>query len=335
MLLYIIIFFLAFSLVFYVLFGGADFGAGVLQMITRKENREEITHAIGPVWEANHVWLILVVVILFMGFPKIYSVLSTYLHIPVLLMLIGIILRGTAFAFMHYDAIRDRSVLLYEGTFRLSSLITPIFLGTIAGAIMLGRIDPEARGFYERFMAPWFNGFSFSVGIFTLCLFTFLAAVFMIAETKNSEKRAEFIRNAKWLQSASVLSGLFVFLLSYMYDLPLGHIFWNSPIALSCMILATVSLPVLWFFLNRASALGSRFVAGFQILLVLLGWFGVQYPEVIRMKDASLTFYNTAAPESTQLQLVLALVIGSVIILPSLFYLMKTFKGEQFRREDV
>ena len=143
MLMEAIIFFLGFSIVFYVLFGGADFGAGVLEMISGNMNRKTIAHAIGPVWEANHVWLILVVVILFMGFPKIYSTLSLYLHIPLLIMLIGIVFRGTAFAFMHYDAIQGRSNRVYNWAFKISSIITPLFLGIVVGAVVLGRINPD------------------------------------------------------------------------------------------------------------------------------------------------------------------------------------------------
>src|ERR671918_2405613 len=108
-----IAFFLAVSILLYCLLAGADFGAGILEAFLgdrqREEQRQVITHAIGPVWEANHVWLILAVVILFTGFPKAYSALSITFHIPLTLMLVGIILRGCAFTFRHYDAVRDRS----------------------------------------------------------------------------------------------------------------------------------------------------------------------------------------------------------------------------------
>lgn len=335
MLLTITTFFLALSIVFYVIFGGADFGAGVLQMITKKENREEITHAIGPVWEANHVWLILLIVILFMGFPAIYTVLSTYLHIPIVFLLIGIILRGTAFAFMHYDAIRDQSIALYEGIFKISSIIAPFFLGVITGAIMLGRINTNADLFYEAFMEPWLNGFSFTVGIFTLCIFTYLAAVFMIAESRDQNMRREFTDFAKKLQLATVLCGLLVFVVASMSAFPLPSMFLDSPVAIICIVLATLSLPVLWLFLNRSSAIYSRLVAGFQVLMILIGWFSIQYPVIINMQGGHLSLFNAAAPDTTLLQLVVALVIGALIILPALYYLMKVFKGEQFRRRDL
>src|SRR5699024_2980590 len=140
------------------------------------------------------VWLVLVVVILFMGFPSIYSAMSLYLHIPLLLMLVGIIFRGTAFTFMHYDAIKDQSSRVYDAVFKISSIITPLFLGMIVGAAMLGRINPEAESFSEAFISPWLNLFSLSVGLFCLVLFTFLAAVYMIGETDEEPERKAFIR---------------------------------------------------------------------------------------------------------------------------------------------
>lgn len=332
-----VILFLTLSLVFYVLFGGADFGAGILGIMTGKRYRSEIAQAIGPVWEANHVWLILVLVILFMGFPRIYSQLSLNLHIPILLLLMGIIFRGTAFTFMHYDAIKDKSVTLYDWAFRISSVISPLFIGVIVGASMMGRINPEATTFHEAFIYPWFNGFSFSVGIFTICLFTFLAAVFMVGEATGSDARRSFTKIARRMQTGLILSGLMVFLIAYLYGFPLLVMFLESVAALICITLATLSLPILWYFLNRGLSLGARVVAGAQVLFILIGWFSVQYPVVVRMQGDSgnLSLINTAAPDATLLQLLIALIAGSVVILPSLFYLMKTFKGDQFRRNGT
>lgn len=331
MLVDITIFFLALSIVFYVLFGGADFGAGVLELISGQQDRETIAHAIGPVWEANHVWLILVVVILFMGFPEIYSTMSLYLHIPLLLMLVGIVLRGTAFAYMHYDAIKDRSNNYYNLVFKISSVLTPMFLGITVGAMMLGRIDLNAESFYAGFIAPWFNLFSFSVGLFCLVLFTFLAAVYLIGETQNREHRNTFIRSAKLVNALAVIIGALVFASAHWSGLPLLSLFYDSWVAIITVVLATAILPPLWISLQQSKVVLSRFLAGAQVLLILFAWFWVQYPVVVQINGAlPLTFYNSAAPESTLLQLVIALVIGSLIILPFLYYLMKTFKGSQF-----
>lgn len=327
-----IIFFLGLAIVFYVLFGGADFGAGVLEIISGKSDRETIAHAIGPVWEANHVWLILVVVILFMGFPRIYSTMSLYLHIPLLIMLVGIVFRGTAFAFMHYDAIKGKSNKVYNWIFKISSMLTPLFLGIVVGAVVLGRITPTPDTFFDGFMRPWLNLFSFSVGLFTLILFTFLAAVYLIGETTDDKKISSFTTIAKTLNAGAVATGVLIFSLAEINGLPLFSMYINSWFALAMVAFATFSLPLFWWALQTEKKVLSRIVAAAQVVSILLAWFWVQLPVVIRMAgDAEdLTFYNSVAPDSTLWQLLLALVVGSCIILPSLYYLMKVFKGEQF-----
>lgn len=334
MLIEITIFFLGLSLVFYVLFGGADFGAGVLEIISGEGDRATVAHAIGPVWEANHVWLILVVVILFMGFPKIYAAMSTYLHIPLLLMLLGIVLRGTAFAFMHYDAIKDQSIEVYDWVFKISSFLTPLFLGIIVGAAFLGRINPDASTFVASFIFPWFNLFSLTVGLFTLTLFTFLAAVYLIGETEVEQKRNAFTKSARELNAAAVVIGILVFASAEWEGLPLVSMFAGSWFALTMLIAATLLLPALWWSLIQTKIILSRFLAAAQVTCILLAWFQVQYPVVINQTEGfpDLTFYNSAAPEATLMQLIIALLIGSLLIFPFLFYLMKTFKAQQFQR---
>src|SRR3954465_6350621 len=135
MMAYVIIAFLFLSILLYVLLGGADFGAGIIELFTSPKNknrtRKTLYHAIGPIWEANHMWLIIAIVILFVGFPVIYSTMSVHLHIPLTVMLLGIIARGTAFTFRHYDAVVDDMQHVYNIIFAISSFITPLFLGII------------------------------------------------------------------------------------------------------------------------------------------------------------------------------------------------------------
>src|SRR3990167_4182924 len=115
---WIVLGYLGLSLFLYSLLGGADFGAGVLELFLPKDNREKyrnlISKAMGPVWEANHIWLIILIVILFNGFPKAYAEISIYFHIPLTLMLVGIIFRGCAFTFRTYDAVKDNSREIYS-----------------------------------------------------------------------------------------------------------------------------------------------------------------------------------------------------------------------------
>src|SRR5436190_19435541 len=129
MMLYVIIIFLWTAILLYLLMGGADFGAGIIELFTSKRNerltRRTMYSAIGPIWEANHMWLIIAIVILFVGFPMIYTTMSVNLHIPLTIMLLGIIARGTAFTFRHYDAVKDDMQNLYNPIFEYSSFITP------------------------------------------------------------------------------------------------------------------------------------------------------------------------------------------------------------------
>ena len=144
----IILIILGISLLLYVLLGGADFGGGILELISRGKASGIVSRAIAPVWEANHMWLILVVVILFVGFPSVYSTVLTALHIPVLLVLIGIILRGSAFTFRHYDIEEETPKAIYSSIFRYSSLFTTFFLGVTTGGIILGDITMDyTQGF--------------------------------------------------------------------------------------------------------------------------------------------------------------------------------------------
>ncbi len=188
------------SLVFYALLGGADYGGGVWDLFAfgkrAKQQRELISDAIGPVWEANHVWLILVIVILFTAFPLAFSVISTALHVPLTLLLIGIVLRGTAFTFRTYDVQRDDVQRRWSLVFSIASIFTPVLLGVTLGAIASGTIRVEngvvTTGFFNSWLAP----FPFAVGFFALALFAFLAAVYLTSETNDKNLQVDFRRRA-------------------------------------------------------------------------------------------------------------------------------------------
>jgi cytochrome d ubiquinol oxidase subunit II len=140
--LWIVIGFLLVSLLFYCLLGGADFGAGAFEFFVPKKDHHRheqlVNKAMGPVWEANHIWLIILIVILFNAFPKVYTEYSIYFHVPLILMLIGIVFRGCAFSFRHYDAVNDNTHSYYTLVFGLSSLLTPIMFGMIMGGMFFG-----------------------------------------------------------------------------------------------------------------------------------------------------------------------------------------------------
>ena len=329
---YVVLLFLGLSLLMYLLFGGADFGAGILEAFSKKAYRrkgEKITyHAIGPVWEANHIWLILVVVILFMGFPKIYSTVSIALHIPITIMLVGIILRGCSFTFRHYDAIKDDSHKYYSGIFILSSIFTSVFMGIIAGSLILGEIDIDIsnKNFYNVYVAPWLNFFCISVGIFTSCIFSFLAAVYLIGETKEDGVKKHLIIQARNVNIATVIAGALVFISGHTHDFDLLKLIVNNPLSAASLILATLSVPALWYTLKKSVFL-PRVLAGLQVFLILFAWTYIQYPVIINLKSGKdLDLYNSVAPAATINSLGWALIIGSLLILPALFYLLRSFK---------
>ena len=149
----------------------------------------------GPVWEANHVWLVLAVVILFMGFPRAYGALSIRFHIPITLVLIGIILRGCAFSFRSYDTVTDRFHHYYSGIFRLSSVLTPMMLGVVAGAAFFGK--DGGTSFVDIYVLPWLGFFPFSVGLFTCALLAFLASVYLVGEGSDPDVQMVFVKRRK------------------------------------------------------------------------------------------------------------------------------------------
>lgn len=333
LMLYVVIAFLGVSLFLYCLLGGADFGAGVLEMFLGKKRRDAqrkiIDRAMGPVWEANHMWLILMVVILFVGFPAVYARVSVNLHIPLTAMLLGVIARGTSFTFRHYDAVKDASQGAYTGFFIFSSVWTPFFLGVTLGALVPGRLATAPASYAEGYLWPWLSPFPLALGVFTVCLFTFLAAVYLIGESPAGALRASFLKMSGWSGAATVLAGAVVFVAAEFDGVHLLGQFLESRIAISVMLLATVLLPWLWIAARQGWIWTARALAGAQVALVLAGWLRVQFPVMVKLDAGELTFFNAHAPTATLNQLGGALLIGSVLILPALAWLFQVFKTRQ------
>ncbi|MBD3749695.1 MAG: cytochrome d ubiquinol oxidase subunit II [Sphingobacteriales bacterium] len=329
--LYIIIAFLWLSVLFYLLLGGADFGAGILELFTSKvhknETRKIMYRAIGPIWEANHMWLVITVVILFTGFPKVFTTMSIYMHIPLLLMLMGIIARGTAFSFRHYDAVRDEMQGVYNKIFRFSSFITPFFLGVIAGSTVSRRIDPNAVNFLDAYVYSWLNPFSFSVGLFTVAVCGFLAAVFIIGQTSDENERKRFIRKAKIFNIASFAVGGLVFITALLEKIPLVDWVFGNPVGITAFVLATISVFILWGIWNTNKTNLMRILAGFQITMILLIITWKHYPNIVLLKGGGyISLIENQVSDKTLNALGLALIIASIFVLPALFYLIYSFQ---------
>jgi len=313
----------------YVLLGGADFGGGVWDLLARgprkAAQRALVAHAIGPVWEANHVWLILAIVLLFTCFPPAFQRLSIAMNLPLTGVLIGIVLRGSAFAFRGYGGDRDAVQRRWGRVFAIASLVTPILLGVVVGTVASGatRLEPLGLGFTAVYVTPWLTPFALAVGLFTLACFAFLAAVYLTLEAQDTELREDF-------RASALAAGLAVFVtaaLALLLARPAAPLMrrgllasaWAIPFQLATGAFAVTALVALW----RRSYLVARFAAAAQVSLILWGWAWSQFPYIL---PPDLTIADAAAPAAT-LHLVLGtLAVGAVVLLPSLAYLFRVFK---------
>ena len=318
----------------YAVLAGADFGAGVWGLLAsgprKRRQRELIAEAIGPVWEANHVWLILAVVLLFTCFPPAFARLGTLLHIPLSLVLIGIVLRGSAFTFWRYGGAEDEELRHWGVTFAIASLVTPLLLGTTVGAIASGAVGDAGRGtgdgFVGTYVRPWLNPFTLSVGLFALVAFAFLAAVYLTLEAQERELRVDFRARALGTGVALFGAAALALVLSARYA-PLvrnGLIFarWAIPLHGLTAAAAITALAAL----ARGAWRVARIVAAIQVSLILWGWGLSQYPYLL---PPDLTIADAAAPAVTLRLALGAVILGALVLLPSLFYLFRVFKGSR------
>lgn len=309
------------GLIAYGVFGGADFGGGVLDLLAsgprKAEQRAAISGAMAPVWEANHVWLIFVIVVLFAGFPASYSGLSTALFVPLHLMLVGITLRGAAFVFRTYGP--RELVRPWGAMFGGASVITPVLLGISVGAVSQGGIRVEDGIAVETmWLSPW----TVALGGLTLALSAYLAAVFLTNETEG-DLREDFRERALLIGGAVVaLSALLVPLSASEAPHLFGALLSPRafPIVAAGATAALASGYALlrgWWRMARASAI-------LQIGLLLSGWGVAQYPYLIY---PDVTIRGASAITTTQAFMLSVLPIGSIFLGPSLWLLFRVFKS--------
>lgn len=324
------------SLVLYALLGGADYGGGVWDLFAfgprARAQRSLIADAISPVWEANHVWLILVVVVLFTAFPPAFAAIATALNIPITLLLIGIVLRGTAFTFRTYDVQRDDVQRRWSLVFSIASIITPILLGTILGATASGTIRVENGAVTSGFVKPWLAPFPFAVGFFALALFAFLAAVYLTVEAEHRESQTQPQSLTEDFRLRALIAGVAVGLLALTVFILAGtgaptvragisRTWWALGLHLFTAIFAIGAF--LTLLTRRYKA--ARICAAAQVTLILLGWAFAQYPHLV---EPDLTIANAAAPSMTLEFLLAALAAGALLLFPSYYYLIRVFKAE-------
>ena len=331
--LYVVLFFVVFSFFLYVLLGGADFGAGILELFSSADHKKSIkktTYSVlGPVWEANHIWIIILIVILWIAFPIFYNVIIVYLHIPLTLVLLGITLRGVAFVFRHYDAVKDKSQLLYDRMFEFSCLVTPIFLGMTFGGLISGNIimleDNPTAGFADVYIYPWLQWFPILTGFFFSALCTFLSATFLIGEAKDYEKRM-YMRKAGIATIVVVVLGMATLSAGYLADNKFTHDFLNNYYALGAVALSGILLYPLWRVIQIGRIIWCRFLAGMQVLLILFAAIGTHFPNIIITKNEQISLLDDRAPDNVISVLGISLIIGGALIIPGLLHLLKSFR---------
>jgi cytochrome d ubiquinol oxidase subunit II len=316
----------------YALLGGADFGGGVWDLLAsgprREEQRTLIADSIGPIWEANHVWLIVVVVVLFTAFPAAFEALGVVLHVPLTIMLVGVVLRGSAFMFRSYGSRSMHERHQWGAAFAMASVVTPVLLGVIIGAISSGNVGRAALGagsgsFVNVYVRPWAAPFPFAVGGFALSIFAYLAAVYATVAAKTDPLREDFRMRALAAAVAVFLFAALSLVFARVGGAPrvaagIATSPWSIPLHL-CTATAAVTAIVA---LVRRRYSRARVAAAAQVTFILWGWALAEYPYLV---PESLTIRDAAAPAITLKLLLIGLAAGALILIPSLRYMLKIF----------
>jgi cytochrome d ubiquinol oxidase subunit II len=305
------------AITLYAIFGGADFGAGFWDLVAggakRGERpREVIDHSIAPVWEANHVWLVFVFVLLWTCFPEAYASITLTMFVPLTLAALGIVLRGAGFAFRK-AVFRTRDRRNFGAAFALSSVLVPYCFGAVVGGIASGRVP--AGGKAGDPWDSWVNPTSILVGILTVCLDAYLAAFFLVRDAgrlSDDDMVAYFRRRAA---AAAVVAGLVsltgIFVLSndaeYLFD-------GLTSRALPLVILSVACGLGAFVLLTRQARRGARLAAVGAVTSVILAWGVAQWDYLL---PESLTVSAAGAPSGTITAVLVATALAALLVVPA------------------
>jgi cytochrome d ubiquinol oxidase subunit II len=302
----------------YAVFAGADFGAGLWSLLAGdsergRRPRELIDWAIGPVWEANHVWLIFVLVVLWTGFSTAFEAIFSTLFIPLTLAALGIVLRGAGFAFQH-TARRAAGRALAVTLFGLASVLTPFFMGTVVGAVAGGRVPVgNATG---NDVTSWLNPLSVMIGCLFVATGAYLAAVFLVSDARRAGAPDLQRYFADRALIAAIVAGAFAAASLVALHSDADYVFHRlTTDALPLVILSLACGLGVLVLLYRGAERGARPLAAGAVAAVIWGWAVAQYPYLLPQR---LTISDAAAPSSTLTSLLIVSVIAVVVVLPSL-----------------
>jgi cytochrome d ubiquinol oxidase subunit II len=318
------------GLVLYTVLGGADFGAGFWELVSPNDEdvREHAVHAMGPVWEANHVWLIFVLVVLWTAYPVAFASIASTLVIPLFVAAIGIILRGTAYA-LRAGAYSARELSTIDTVFAVSSILTPFALGAAVGAVASRRVPVgNAAG---DLVSSWLNPTSIAIGALAVAAGAYLSAVFLAADAvRRGQPRLEAAFRRRALAAGVVAGGLalatLVVVRSDAKPLYHGLVHGRGVVALIASIVAGVTTVALVAGRRYEPA---RVTAAAAVGAIIVGWALAQAPLLL----PGLTVYEAAAPRDTLIALIVAAVAGAVILLPSLWVLFRLYLQGRFDPE--
>jgi cytochrome d ubiquinol oxidase subunit II len=315
------------ALTAYAVLAGADFGGGVWDLFASgpraNEQRRAVAEAMGPVWEANHVWLIFMITGLFTAFPATFGVLALALYIPFTIAMAGIVLRGASFAFRAHGAEAVGPTSPWGVIFGVASIVTPFFLGTAAAAVASGSIHAPGGQLTSGFLDGWTTLLAVVIGLFALAICAYLAATYLMVENEDRPALlADFRRRAI---AAALVSG-FLALLAVAVSFFDGSrlIQTLTGRGLPLFVLALLNGPLALWAVWRSRPRIARVAVIGQVVLVLWAWAIGQWPFLV---PPDLTIPATAAPPATLTGMLVVITVGSLILLPSLWLLFRVFKA--------
>jgi len=325
------------ALIIYALSGGADFGVGVWDLFAsgarKDQQRVVIVKAIAPIWEVNHIWLVLVIALLFVAFPVAFGAVYVTLFWPLLVLVICLVLRGVSFLIRAYVIQSEWAHGCWRSIFAVSSILAAIALGVCIGSVSSSaiRVQVHTGLVLADSVSVWWAPFPFAVGFLILALFAFLAAVYLIHETEDEELKEDF-------RVRALIAGGAVFVLAWVSFALAGsgaplirdglwHRVWSIPFQGVTGMMATGALCALWLRWYWSA----RVLAVVQAVLLVLGWGMAQFPFVVA---PDLRFDNAAASEDVLSSVLMVLGIGFAFLIPAFVYVYRVFKW-QASEEDM
>jgi cytochrome bd ubiquinol oxidase subunit II len=323
------------GLVFYTVLGGADFGAGFWQLAAGRgrrtqEVRDFAHHAMGPVWEANHVWLVFVLTVMWTAYPSAFAAIASTLAVPLAIAAVGIVFRGTTYA-LRAGTRGTREQRAVDTVFSLASILTPFALGAAVGAIAQGRVPAGNAAGAE--LSSWLNPTSILIGALAVATSAYMAAVFLAADTRlrgHPELEAAFRLRAlvAGLAAGALALAVLPALAADAHPLFERLVAGRALPALVVSVAAgAATLALVW----RRRYEPARYGAAAAVAAVVAGWGLAQAPTLIR----GVTIGAAAAGHDALLALVIAVVAGGAVVFPALGFLFRLVLQAQFDRPEI